>query len=160
MSLNPARSNISQIICVTSVHESYISLFRSTTRRLREIGYFEKGAANDPKMTLNTTRWYVPLICVTSIHESKIWILFAAWSDVFEFRAILRQVHEMTINWPWTVQGQITLYMYDYFHRVTNFTPIRSMTSRFRDTGHSETSAPNGPKLTLKHTRSNYPIYV
>ena len=28
---------------------------------------------------------------------------------IFEIQAILRQVHWMTSNWPWTLQGQITL---------------------------------------------------
>ena len=43
---------------------------------------------------------------------------------------------------------------------VPNFTPFRSTTSSFRDTGHFETSALNDPKLTLNPARWNYPIYV
>ena len=39
--------------------------------------------------------------------------------------------------------------------QLTNFTPFRSTTRRFRDTGHFETIAPNDPKLALNY-RSNY----
>ncbi len=53
-----------------------------------------------------------------------------------------------------------TQYIYNYCTWVPIFTPFRSMTSPFRDTGHFETSALNDPKLTLKPKRSNYPIYV
>ncbi len=66
----------------------------------------------------------------------------------------------MTPNWPWTLQGQITPYVYNNCPRVSNFTPFCSMTSCFRVICHFETSAPNDPKLTLNPTRPNYPIYV
>ena len=61
-------------------------------------------------MTLNPTSSNVPHIFITIVHESQISLRFALWPALFEIQAILRQVHWMTPNWPWTLQCQITLY--------------------------------------------------
>ncbi len=82
-------------------------------------------------------------VCVAWVHESHILLHFALRRAVFEIQAILRQLHRMTPNWPWTQQGQIALYMYNNCPGVSNFTPFRPTTSRFQVTGHFETSAPN-----------------
>ena len=58
--------------CITSIPDSQISLFRSMTNCFRDTGHFETNALNDPKITLNTTRSYVPHIYVTTIHESQV----------------------------------------------------------------------------------------
>ncbi len=85
---------------------SNFTQFHSTTTHFRDTGHFETSAVNDPKMTLNAKRSYVPHICATSIHESQISLHFALWTAVFEIQAILRQVHRMTPN-DLTLQGQI-----------------------------------------------------
>ena len=107
------------------------------TSLFRDTGHFEASAPNDPKMTLNTIKSYVPHIYVTcSIHESQISFHFALRQAILEIQVILRQVHQMTSNWPWILQGQITLYMYNHCSRFSNFTPFRSITRHFRVTGH------------------------
>ncbi len=113
-----------------------------------------------PKLTLNTTGSYVLHMYVTSIHESQISLHFALIRAIFEKQAILRQVHQMTSNWPWTLQGQITLYMHHKCPQVSNFTQFHSMTSCFRDTGNFETSALNDPKWYWTLQGQRYPIYV
>ncbi len=71
-------------IYVTSIHESQIfSPFRSTSS-FRDTSHFETSALNDPKMTLNTTRWNVPYICVTNVSESQISPHFPLWRTVFD----------------------------------------------------------------------------
>ena len=57
----------------------------------------------------------------------------------------------MTPKWPSTLQGHIVPHVL-LVSTVTYFTPFRSTTSRFWNTGHFETSAPNDPKLTLNPT--------
>ncbi len=88
-------------------------------------------------------------ICVAAIHESHILLRFILRPAVFELQVILRQAHRMTPNSPWTLQGHITLHMYNYSPRVSNFTLFCSTTSRFRDSGHSETSVMKDSKMTL-----------
>ena len=67
----------------------------------------------------------------------------------------------MTSNWSGTLQGQITLHMYNRHPWFPNFTPFRHMTTCFRDTSRFEISAPNDPKMTLNTSRSYVPhIYV
>ncbi len=151
MTLNTARWKVHHI-CVTSDPESQISVRLAVWPAV-----FEISALNDPKLTLNTARLHVPHTCVTSIHESYISLCVTLRPAVFALQAILRQVHRMTPNWRRTLQSQINLYMHKYCFRVLNFTPFRSMTSRFRATGHIETSKPNGPKLTLNTTGSYVP---
>ncbi len=94
--------------------------------------FWDKGT-EWPKMTLDTTRSYVPHTYVTSIHKIQISLSFFLRPEVFEIQVILRQVHRMIPYWPWTLQGQITLYMYMYNKSswFPNFTPLRSTTSRF-----------------------------
>ena len=60
-------------------------------------------------------------------------------------------------KWPWTLQGQVTVYMYKYTPWSPNFTPFWCTTNRFRDTANLETSAINDPKMTLNPTRSKVP---
>ncbi len=46
-------------------------------------------------------------ICATRIRDSPIPLRLALRPAVFEIQAILRQVHQMTPNWPWILQGQM-----------------------------------------------------
>ncbi len=173
------------------------------TNPCRDTGHFETSAPNDPKLTLSTSRSYVPYIymllgsmspkfhsislhdepfscyrpfwekctqwpqndlepykvklsyiCITSVPDSQMSLHFTLRPAIFEIQAILRQVHRMIPNWPWTQQRQITLYLYNNCPRVSNFTPFGSTTSRFGVTGHFETRAPNDLKMTLNITRS------
>ncbi len=107
--------------------------FRSMTSRFWDTGHTCKWdkCTEWPKITLNTTRPYVPYMYVTSIHESQISLNFALRRSIFEIMAILRQVHRMTSNWPWTPQGQITLYVYNNCPCVSDFIPFRSTANLF-----------------------------
>ena len=102
----------------------------------------------------------MPHIYVTSIHESQSSLHFALRWAIFKMQAILRQVHQMTSNWPWTLQGQITLYMYNNYPRVSHFTPFHSTTNRFRVTCHIETSAPNNPEWPWTLQGQRYTTYM
>ncbi len=42
--------------------------------------------------------------CDTSIHESHISFCFALRPAIFKLQVILKQVHRMTPNQPWTLQ--------------------------------------------------------
>ena len=53
-------------------------------------------------MTLNPTRSNVPHTCVTGIHRVPNFTPFCSMTVVFEMQAILRQLHRMTLKWPWT----------------------------------------------------------
>ncbi len=56
-------------------------------------------------MTLNPTSSNVPHIFITIVPESQISLRFALRPAFFNIQAILRQVHQMTPKWPWTLQG-------------------------------------------------------
>ncbi len=75
---------------------SNVTPFRSTTSRFWNTGEFETSVPNDPELTMNATRSYVPHICVTSIQESHIPLIFALRPAVFELQAILTKSTE----WP------------------------------------------------------------
>ncbi len=119
----------------------------------------KKSAPNDPKLTLNPTRSTVPRICVTSIHESQISVRFALWPAVLRYRPFWKRYTEWPKNnlEPYKVKLPHTRYMCYWYPWLPNFTPFRSMTSRFRDTGYFETSAPNDLKKTLNPTRLKVP---
>ena len=140
-------------ICITSIPDSQISLRFALWPGVFEIQAI-LSAPNDSKMTLITTRSYVPHIYATSIHESQISLHFAPRRSIFEIKAMLRQVHRMTSNWPWTLQGQISLYVYNNCPWVSDFIPFRPMTSLFRVTGQFWDKCTAWPKMTLNTTRS------
>ncbi len=63
-----------------------------------------------------------------------------------------------THKWPWTLQGHIYLICVLLVSRFPNFTPFRSMVSRFWVTGHFETSESNDhPKWHWTLQWSNVP---
>ena len=74
--------------------------------RFWDIGHFERSAQNDPKMTLNPTNSNVLHIFITIVPESQVSLRFALRPAFFNVQAILRQVHQMTPKWHWTLQGQ------------------------------------------------------
>ncbi len=83
-------------MCVTSVTEFQISVrFALCQPFLCVTGNFEKGALNDPQMTLNHIRTNVPYIHTTTTPESRISLRFALRPPSFETQAILRQVYRM-----------------------------------------------------------------
>ena len=94
-------------------------------------------------------------ICIISVRDSQISLRFTLRPALLEIQAILRKVHQMTPNWLWILQRQITLYLYNNCPRVSNFTPFHSTPSRFGVTGHFETHSSNDLKMTLNTTRSN-----
>ncbi len=62
-------------------------------------------------------------------------------------------------KWPWTLKGQMYLMfmLLATTQWVPNFIPFCSTASRFRVTAHSETSAPNYPKMTSSTKWSKAP---
>ena len=158
MTWSHTRSNVPRI-CVTTVPDSKfqsVLLYGQTFLSYRS---FWKSAPNDPKLTLNPTRSTVPRICVTSIHESQISVRFALWPAVLRYRPFWKRYTEWPKNnlEPYKVKLPHTRYMCYWYPWLPNFTPFRSMTSRFRDTGYFETSAPNDLKKTLNPTRLKVP---
>ncbi len=94
----------------------------------------------------------IRLLCVSSAQVANF--------TPFCSTAILRKCTEWHQNDIKHYKVKCTLYVL-LVPKVTNFTPFRSMTSCFADTGHSETSALNDPKMTINPTKSNVPhIYI
>ncbi len=66
-----------------------------------------------PQSDLEPYKAKLPYICIIRVHDSQISLRFALRPALFEIQTILRQVHRMTPNWSWTLQRQITLYLYN-----------------------------------------------
>ncbi len=66
-----------------------------------------------PQNDLEPYKVKLPYLCITNVRNSQISLRFALRPALFEIQTILRQVHRMTAKWPWTLQGQITLPMYN-----------------------------------------------
>ncbi len=129
--------------------------FCYTTSHFRDTCNFETSALNDPKMTLNTTRSKVPHICFTSVNESHISLGFALQPVVFWDTS---HFETNALNDPkWTFNPARSNYPKDVevVSLILNFTPFRSMTSRFRVTG-----APNDPQIDFEHYRFICAPYV
>ncbi len=108
-----------------------------------------------------TPKWHWALkghpMYMWQLLQSQISFRFALRTAPFELQAILRQVHWMTPNdvKRWKVKDTPhTCYNYP---RLPNFSLFRPSSSRFRVSGHYETSAPNDPKITLSTKRSKVP---
>ncbi len=103
-----------------------------------------------PQIDLEPYKVKSPYICITGVPDSQVSLRFAVRPAISEIQAILRQVHQMTPKCPWTPQGQ----RYPIYVSLVSTSPIfhsvRSTTSRFRDTGHFETSALNDPHIYLE----------
>ena len=155
MTLNTKRSKVPHIH-VTTTPESRISIrfalrtFSSHMPLLRQVDRVT------PKWS-STLKGCAPLgphIYVTSTYESTISLRFILRTAVFDSYAPLRQGHQMTPNWSWTLKGQ----KYPHIH-VTS-TPEAHISFRFAlrpvvfVIGHFEISAPNDPKMTLNTKRS------
>ncbi len=124
-----------------------ITPFHSTTSHFRVTGHFETSALNDPKMTLNTKRLKVPHIHVTTTPQPQCSLCFTIRPPfLFWVTCHLRRVHQMTPKWfdHWHIKD--TRYTRYNYPRVPGFIPFHSTASRFRVTGHFETSAQNDPK--------------
>ncbi len=81
-----------------------VSLYRQPFARYT--CQFETSAPNHPKVTINTKWKQIPHIHVTTVLESQIPFRFALRLAIFELQAILKQVHQMTPKWPWTLNDQ------------------------------------------------------
>ncbi len=93
-------------ICITSVPDSKfhsVSLYDQPFSRYRP--FWDK-CTEWPQIDLEPHKVKLPYICITSVRDSQILVRFALWPALFEIQAILRQVHRMTPNWPWTLLGQ------------------------------------------------------
>ncbi len=60
-----------------------------------------------PQIDFESCKVKFPYICITSIPDSQTSLSFTLWPAVFEIQVILRQVHQMTPKWLWTVQGHM-----------------------------------------------------
>ena len=83
--------------------------------------HFETSALNDPKVTLNTTRSKVPYIymymCVTNVLESQI-SHFLLPLAVFKIQSCwYSEEHQLTSEWPWTLNSLGTLYTLNAYLR-------------------------------------------
>ena len=75
--------------------------------------------------------------------------------------ATVRQVHRMTPTWSSTLKGQIpNIHVTSYSYQVPNFTLIRPTGTRFRVTGHFETTGPSDPKRVWTVKGQRCPIYM
>ncbi len=99
--------------------------------RFRVTGHTETSAPNDQRSK-------VPNIHITTTLESQIRLRFALRSAVFELQASLRTC---VPNDPKMTVQRIPIYVLQLplSHKFQNFTPSRSMASRFRVTGYLET---------------------
>ncbi len=109
-----------------------------------------------PQNDLEPKRPKVPHISVTSIHASQI-SLISLYDQPFRDTGHLET--QIAPNRHWSLQGEITVYIYMYNQCpwFPNFTQFHSTISRFRDTGNFETSALNNCKITLNTKRSYRP---
>ncbi len=122
-------------MCVTIVRVRNFNPFHCTTKRFLLASHFATSAPNDPKITLTNTRSKV-LICVNRFPDSQFSIRFAAWPAVFDLQANLRQMHLMTPNDLWILQGQRYLICITRISESKNSNRFRSTTRRFRVAGH------------------------
>ncbi len=115
-------------INVTSVHESQISLRFVLNQPFSRYRPFWNMCT---ECDLEPCKIKLPYTWITGVHDSQISLRFTLRPALFEIQTILRQVPQMTPNWPWTLQRQITIYLYNSCPRVSNFIPFRYMASRF-----------------------------
>ncbi len=141
-------------ICITSVRESQISFIFTLQPALFKIQAILRQVHRMTPSDLEPNKAKLPYICITSVRDYQISLCSTLRPALFKIQAILRQVHQMIPNWPWTLQRQITLYLYKNGPWVSNLTLFFSTISRFRVTGHFETRAKNDLKMTLNTTRS------
>ena len=130
--------------------------FQSTAKHFWVTGHSETSALNDRKLTLNPTRSIVPQIFVTSIHKSQISLRFALQWAIFELQAILRQVHWMTPNWPWTLQG-LRYPIYVTSVRESQILLHFTLRNPFLSYRPFWDKCTEWPQMTLNLTRSNVP---
>ncbi len=84
--------------------------FHSTASHFQHVqvtGHFDTSALNDPTMTLNTKRSvtsYVYDNYPQLLNFIPYFAMFAPQPAVFELQTILRQVHRMNSQWPWTLK--------------------------------------------------------
>ena len=110
MTLNTTSSNYP--ICVTCVPDSQISLrFALRPSVLRYRAFWDKcteWTQND--LEPYKVKWgSTPIYMYNSYPRVSNLTPFRSTTSLFNIQAILRQVHRMTPNWPWTLQDQITL---------------------------------------------------
>ncbi len=93
-----------------------------------------------------------PHMCSTCIYnpEAQILINFAVQSAVFEYKPILCKVYQLTLKWPWHVQGQKYPCAYDMHPQNLNFHQFHSMMTSFSVTAQVWESALNNPIMTWK----------
>ncbi len=61
---------------------------------------------NNPNMTSTLFKIKSTHMSSTHITEAQIFECFALWSTFSSYSPIWRKVHQMTIKWPWEIQGQ------------------------------------------------------
>ncbi len=90
-----------------------VSTFCSAISWFWVTGHFEKVHWITPNRSW-TLQCQSTYICITTVSESQISLWFALWPAIFEIYVISRQVHQITSNWPWSLQG----HMYPIYPKV------------------------------------------
>ncbi len=105
--LSPTRSNVQYPIywLLVSICSKFHSVYFYDQPFLRCWPFWKK-CTEWPQNDFESYKVNVPHTCVIGIHESQISVHFALWPAVLEIQTILRQVHQMTPKWSWTLQGQ------------------------------------------------------
>ena len=114
--------------------------FRSTASHFRDTGFSKIGnAPNDSRMTLITEVSKVPCVHIMLTPEAHASPLFALRPASFEIQVFRKS---KWTKWPQNdinhLSVKSTLYTLNTHPRGPNFTPFRSTTSHFRDTGLSK----------------------
>ncbi len=134
------------------------NLFHPMASHLRLNGHFETNEPNDPQVTLKYKGAKVPHIHCKSVTEFKISLRFALAPVALELQAILRQVHQLTPKWSWTLKGQGYMFELPPESQISlSFTlrpAIFELQAILRQV-HSVTA-----KMTLNTKRSKVPHYV
>ncbi len=117
---------------------------------------FQSFLLYDPKITLNSKRSNVPYVCVTTVKIPNFSHPVCSTTSRFgvtgHSETNAPNDPKLTFN---TKRSKVHVphICITYYVLVPNVTPFRSRSSRFRFTGHFETSVPNYLKLALNPTK-------
>ena len=104
MTLNTTKSNVPHI-CVTSIHESHISLHFALQPAVFQL----QAIVRQVHWMTPSWLWTLPSQISLYMYNYCLWVsnftTFHSMTSRFEIQASLRQAHQMTPKWPWTVQG-------------------------------------------------------
>ncbi len=97
---------------------------------------------------------------VTYTHEAQIFLCFALWQAVFEFRSNLQKSTPNDPTWPWHVQRQKYQHACYIHIRGPNFRLFHSTMSRFWIMANFWQSAPNDPKWHIQGQKYQHACHI